>query len=160
MSNTLPNEPLKKAKKTVTRNIRMTLEQVRELDQFLEEIGMSFSAFVRQSVSLRQPLINGKPTRKYKAPMPQVDPNLLFELGRIGNNINQIARSLNYINADQLLRAELSFIECLKILQRIQNDIHVVIGKLPKIHRSDQAVARAKERAIKRVQDKDDPHAD
>ena len=160
MSNTLSNEPLKKAKKTVTRNLRMTEKEVKELDEFLNEIDMSFSAFVRQAVSLRQPLKSSKPARRYKAPLPQVDPDLLLELGRIGNNINQIARSLNYINADQLLRAELSFIECLKILQRIQDEIHVVIGKLPKIHRSDQAVARAKERAIKRVQDKDDPHAD
>lgn len=158
MSNTLPNEPLKKAKKTVTRNLRMAEKEVKELDEFLNEIGMSFSAFVRQAVSLRQPLKSSKPARRYKAPLPQVDPDLLLELGRIGNNINQIARSLNYINADQLLRAELSFIECLKILQRIQDDIHVVIGKLPKINRSDEAVKRIKQRALEGMRGRS--HAD
>ena len=158
MSNTLSNEPLKKAKKTVTRNLRMTEKEVKELDEFLNEIDMSFSAFVRQAVSLRQPLKSSKPARRYKAPLPQVDPDLLLELGRIGNNINQIARSLNYINADQLLRAELSFIECLKILQRIQDDIHVVIGKLPKINRSDEAVKRIKQRALEGMRGRS--HAD
>lgn len=144
-------DKVKKAKKTVTRNIRMTLEQVRELDQFLEEVGMSFSAFVRQAILLRQPLKNGKLARRYKAPPPKNDPDLLLELGRIGNNINQIARSLNYIKADQLLRAEFSFIECLKVLQSIQNDLHSAIGTLPAVHRSDQAAASAKRRAMVRA---------
>ncbi len=95
MSNTLSNEPLKKAKKTVTRNLRMTEKEVKELDEFLNEIDMSFSAFVRQAVSLRQPLKSSKPARRYKAPLPKTDPDLMLELCRIGNNINQIARSLN-----------------------------------------------------------------
>lgn len=151
MNDVEATEQVKKAKKTVTRNLRMTEKQVQELDQFLEEIGMSFSAFVRQAVSLRQPLKNGKLTRRYKAPLPKIDPDLLLELGRIGNNINQIARSLNYIRADQQLRVTFSFIECLKILQKIQDNLHSAIGTLPAVHRSDQAAASVKRRAIVRA---------
>nr|WP_312127237.1 MobC family plasmid mobilization relaxosome protein [Brevundimonas sp.] len=34
-----------------------------------------------------------------RRPMPKADPTLLRELGRIGGNINQIARWLNIANA-------------------------------------------------------------
>lgn len=154
MSEGASDKSAKKARKTVVRNLRMTPEQAKELDEFLQETDISFSAFVRQAVSLKQPLKNSEPKRKYKLPPPKVDPGLLCELGRIGNNINQLTRSLNFIKADQQLRFSFSFVECLKILQQIQNELHEVIGKLPKINRSDAAVERAKQRAIKRVADK------
>ena len=40
--------------------------------------------------------------------------------------------------------------ECLHTLSLIQSDIHEVIGDLPKITRTEEAVSRARERALKK----------
>jgi hypothetical protein len=48
-------------------------------------VGQTISAFIRGAC------LNQKPPK----PMKKVDPNLLFELNKIGVNMNQIARQLN-----------------------------------------------------------------
>jgi hypothetical protein len=40
--------------------------------------------------------------RSIASPLPNVDKNVVICLSRIGNNINQIARTLNTLNARQL----------------------------------------------------------
>ncbi|MGD9697933.1 MULTISPECIES: MobC family plasmid mobilization relaxosome protein [unclassified Acinetobacter] len=83
---------------------------------------------------------------------PKVDPELLRELGRIGNNINQIARSLNHLClGKQADKDRFSFGMCLKVLSEIQQELHQHLHPLPPIFRSDEAVERAKQRAIARA---------
>jgi hypothetical protein len=81
---------------------------------------------------------------------PKTDPALLFQIGKIGNNLNQVSRSLNLIQKDKKLINDFSFFECLHTLSLIQSDIHEVIGDLPKITRTEEAVSRARERALKK----------
>ena len=40
---------------------------------------------------------------------PKTDPALLFQIGKIGNNLNQVARSLNLIQKDKKLINDFSF---------------------------------------------------
>ena len=151
------HEDLKKRKltKSVMRKIRFTEQQAKELDNFLSEIDMNFSEFVREAVSLRQSVT--KATKKKKvvvAPPPKVDRELLIQIGRIGTNINQIARSLNILKNDesqQELRNQFSFAECLIVLQQMQIDLNSVVGELPKIQRSEEAVTNAKKRALEKA---------
>lgn len=55
------------------------------------DAGVSLSTLMREALGLVD-------TRR-RRPMPKADPALLRELGRIGGNINQIARWLNIANA-------------------------------------------------------------
>ena len=49
------------------------------------------------------------------------------------------------------LTQEFSFIECLQVLQAIQEDIHSVIGEIKKTTMSDTAIENARSRVIKAV---------
>ncbi len=55
------------------------------------DAGVSISTLMREALGLVD-------TRR-RRPMPKADPALLRELGRIGGNLNQIARWLNIANA-------------------------------------------------------------
>lgn len=135
--------------KTHLKKIRFTPSEAEELDAFLKTIDTSFSEFVREAVSLRQSIDTPKRKKIASAPPPSVDPELLFELGRIGNNINQIARTLHLIKNDHDKVIDFSFICCLNVLHEMQTELHSVIGQLPQINRSEQAIERARKRALK-----------
>lgn len=82
----------------------------------------------------------------------KIDPTLLLELSRIGNNINQIARALNVIKeASRYDQSKLDFLQCQYILKSIQLELHDFLPKLPKIKRSDKAVERTKARLDKKL---------
>lgn len=100
----------------------MTKTEAEELDQFLAELGTNFSKYVRDSISLKQertPITKRKPIVQ----PPKADPELLLALGRIGNNLNQVARALNTLKITDRYE-EFSYIECLKVLQEIQDQLH------------------------------------
>lgn len=103
--------------------------------------------------------LQGRYVKRHKPPEVKVktikryidtDPNLLIELGRIGNNLNQTAKALNIIYKDPNAISKFSFLECFHALSQIQNDLHHFLGELPKIERSPEAVNRARERALKK----------
>ena len=96
---------------------RLTELQLEQLEKHLEKEGTTFTDFIhsliqrevmQDAVTVRQPTEEElKPRTKIKTVIEVVkryqktDPNVLLELSKIGNNVNQIARALNVIkNAD------------------------------------------------------------
>lgn len=67
--------------------IRTTAEEKLRWQALAENKGVSLSALVRS-------LLDGQRLRKRREP-PKVDPVLLRDLARIGNNLNQLARAAN-----------------------------------------------------------------
>ncbi len=54
---------------------------------------VSLAELIRQKINLK--IENAPAPRKTKKVYKQTDPKLLFELNKIGNNLNQIAKKLN-----------------------------------------------------------------
>ena len=162
---------MEKGKRSITKRLRFLALQAQQLDQLLIKHDVIFTDFIHcliaqefmknQHTVLKvvelhpEPEINKRHRRPEKIVQRQgsdADPKLLREIGQIGNNINQIARALNYLcNADRQQQQRFSFVECLHVLQRIQAELHAVLGELPCILRSEQAVKRARDRAISAV---------
>lgn len=67
--------------------IRTTPEEKQRWQAIAENKGVSLSELVRSA-------LGGQRLRKRRDP-PKVDPDLLRELARIGNNLNQIAHASN-----------------------------------------------------------------
>ena len=157
----------KKELKTVVKRLRLTELEAKQLEKYLDDHDQNFSEFVNALIS--QQIMSDVPTvlaehvqsmvelipqkKKKRQPIkqpPKVDPALLFQIGRIGNNINQMAKVLNIIRQEPKLVSNFSFLECFHVLSQIQNDLHDWLGELPKINRSPEAVERARERARKK----------
>ena len=160
-------------RRTIVKRLRFTNAQAQKLEQLLEAENMIFTDLIHFLIT--QEFLAKKNTQlvedrigletetdsaekrhrrkaKYMQPfVPKVDPVLLRELGRIGNNINQIAKSLNILCLSKQTDIErFSFGMCLQILSEIQQELHQNLDPLPPIVRSDAAVERAKQRAIAR----------
>ena len=154
----------KKELKTEVKRLRLTELEAKQLEKYLGDHDLNFSEFVNALIGqkimsefptvLAEPLDATADSKKSKSKIvrqpPKTDPALLFQIGKIGNNLNQVARSLNLIQKDKKLINDFSFFECLYTLSLIQSDIHEVIGDLPKITRTEEAVSRARERALKK----------
>ena len=154
----------KKELKTEVKRLRLTELEAKQLEKYLNDHDLNFSEFVNaligQMIMSEFPIVSAEPldvtvdSKKSKSKTvrqpPKIDPVLLFQIGKIGNNLNQVARSLNLIQKDKKLINDFSFFECLHTLSLIQSDIHEVIGDLPKITRTEEAVSRARERALKK----------
>lgn len=159
-------------RRTIVKRLRFTNAQAQKLEQLLEAENMIFTDLIHFLIT--QQFLAKKNTQliedeigletesakkrhrrkaKYMQPfVPKVDPVLLRELGRIGNNINQIAKSLNILCLSKQTDIErFSFGMCLQILSEIQQELHQHLEPLPTIVRSDAAVERAKQRAIARA---------
>ena len=90
----------------------------------------------------------------------KTDPDLLLELGKIGNNINQIARALNIIkNADQQEQRKLEIFNILLVLKAIQTELEQVFPALPKIsrERSERLQKQLKDLQLKEEKTTDKP---
>lgn len=162
----------KKNLKTTYKKLRLTELEAAQIDKYLHEHNVTFTDLVNALIGKvilsefptvlpelpKEDLATDNFPRKAKnksvRQQPKVDPALLFQLGKIGNNINQIAKSLNRI-AQQNPTPDFSFLECLHTLSFIQSDVHEVTGELPKIRRSEEAVKKARERAIAKVLNRD-----
>lgn len=156
----------KRETKTEVKRLRLTALENEQLEAYLAQHGLGFTEFANQLIS--EKIMSDSPTviaedqtldtipkkqeKKVITKVMQADPALLFQVGRIGNNINQIAKALNQIQHDKNAVAEFSYLECLHTLDLIQTDLKDVLGELPKIKRSEKAVQRARERALKAVQ--------
>ena len=169
-------EVMAHGKRTIVKRLRFTDAQAQKLENLLEAENMIFTDFIHflitrefllkknfklveleseNEVGVENNEAKKKHRRKAKYMQPyttKVDPELLRELGRIGNNINQIAKSLNRLCLGKQADIErFSFGMCLIILSEIQQELHQHLEPLPPIVRSDAAVERAKQRAIARA---------
>ena len=156
----------KKELKTVVKRLRLTELEAKQLEKYLDDHDQNFSEFVNALIGQKvmsefptvsadsaEPLdvaIETKKKREQIKQPPKADPAVLFQIGRIGNNLNQLAKSLNILRQDPNAISKFSFLECFHALSQIQNDLHHWLGQLPKIERSPEAVSRARERALKK----------
>ena len=135
---------LKKTGWTLTDFFRTALQsEIQKHYFFVPTLAQLQGRYVK---SHKPPEIKTKIVKRYI----DTDPNLLIALGRIGNNLNQTAKSLNIIYKDPKAISKFSFLECFHALSQMQNDLHHFLGELPKIERSPEAVNRARERALKK----------
>lgn len=159
-------------KRTIVKRLRFTNAQAQKLEQLLEAENMIFTDFIHflitqeflakkntQLVEDETGLVTETAKKRHRRKakymqtfVAQVDPILLRELGRIGNNINQIAKSLNRLCLGKQADIDrFSFGMCLQILSEIQQELHQHLEPLPPIVRSEAAVERAKQRARTRA---------
>ena len=135
-----------------TKIFRLTELQLKQLEQYIQRENTNFTDFIHSliarevmhdAVTVQQTHDEIKPARtKIKTVVEVVkryqktDPDLLLELAKIGNNINQIARALNIIkNADPLEQRKLDIFNIFLVLKAIQTELEQVFPSLPKISR-------------------------
>ena len=135
-----------------TKIFRLTELQLKQLEQYIQRENTNFTDFIHSliarevmhdAVTVQQTHDEIKPARtKIKTVVEVVkryqktDPDLLLELAKIGNNINQIARALNIIkNADPQEQRKLDIFSILLVLKAIQTELEQVFPALPKISR-------------------------
>ena len=138
--------------RTKNKIFRLTELQLEQLERHLEKEGTTFTDFIhsliqrevmQDVVTVRQPTEEElKPRTKIKTVIEVVkryqkaDPNVLLELSKIGNNLNQIARALNIIkNADSQEQRKLDIYSLFSVLKGIQTELEHVFPALPKISR-------------------------
>ena len=138
-----------------TKIFRLTELQLKQLEQYIQRENTNFTDFIHSliarevmhdAVTVQQTHDEIKPARtKIKTVVEVVkryqktDPDLLLELAKIGNNINQIARALNIIkNADPLEQRKLDIFSIFLVLKAIQTELEQVFPSLPKISRQSQ----------------------
>ena len=131
---------------------RLTELQLEQLEQLLKKENTNFTDFIQSliqrevmqdAVTVRQPTEEElKPRTKIKTVIEVVkryqktDPNVLLELSKIGNNVNQIARALNVIkNVDPQEQRQLNISSIFSVLKGIQTELEQVFPSLPKISR-------------------------
>ena len=130
---------------------RLTELQLEQLEQHLEKEQTTFTDFIlsliqreimKDAVTVRRPEEELQPRTKIKTVVEVIkcyqktDPDLLLELSKIGNNLNQIARALNIIkNADPQEQRKLDIFSIFSVLKDIQTDLEQVFPALPKISR-------------------------
>jgi len=131
---------------------RLTELQLEQLEKHLEKEGTTFTDFIhsliqrevmQDAVTVKRPTEEElRPRTKIKTVIEVVkryqksDPNVLLELSKIGNNLNQIARALNIIkNADPQEQRKLDIFSIFSVLKGIQTELEHVFPALPKISR-------------------------
>ena len=130
---------------------RLTELQLEQLEQHLEKEQTTFTDFIlsliqreimKDAVTVRRPEEELQPRTKIKTVVEVVkryqktDPDLLLELSKIGNNLNQIARALNIIkNANPQEQRKLDIYSLFSVLKGIQTELEHVFPALPKISR-------------------------
>ena len=144
-----------------TKIFRLTELQLEQLEQHLKKENTNFTDFIHSLIerevmqdSVTVQRSTPKPTRtKIKTIVEVVkryqktDPELLVELAKIGNNINQIARALNVIkNADPQEQRQLDTFNLMVVLKNIQTELQQLFPALPKINR--QSPERVKQRLL------------
>ena len=137
-----------RSKSKIFRLMELQLEQ---LEQHLEKEQTTFTDFIlsliqreimKDAVTVRRPEEELQPRTKIKTVVEVVkryqktDPDLLLELSKIGNNLNQIARALNIIkNANPQEQRKLDIFSIFLVLKSIQTELEQVFPALPKISR-------------------------
>ena len=135
-----------------TKIFRLTELQLKQLEQYIQRENTNFTDFIHSliarevmhdAVTVQQTHDEIKPARtKIKTVVEVVkryqktDPDLLLELAKIGNKINNIARALNIIkNANPQEQRKLDILKIFLVLKAIQTELEQVFPALPKISR-------------------------
>ena len=135
-----------------TKIFRLTELQLKQLEQYIQRENTNFTDFIHSliarevmhdAVTVQQTHDEIKPARtKIKTVVEVVkryqktDPDLLLELAKIGNNINQIARALNIIkNANPQEQRKLDILKIFLVLKAIQTELEQVFKTKTKISR-------------------------
>lgn len=151
---------MKKSKRDITKRLRFNDEQAKRLDSYIQMKKFTFTDFTHSLIKSEldrlgwlcnenspfdemkvNTTVTHLPIRQRRREKfnlmgrvaPSVDPQLLRTLGGIGNNINQIARSLNLLCLQPLdVQQQFSFIDCFDVLADIQQQIHQYLPEIPK----------------------------
>ena len=135
---------------------RLTDLQLEQLEQHLKKENTNFTDFVQSLIQrevMQDAITVKRPTEEEPKPRTKIktvievvkryqktDPNVLLELSKIGNNVNQIARALNVIkNADPQEQRQLNIYSIFSVLKSIQTELEQVFPALPKISRQSPA---------------------
>ena len=112
-----------KRQRGVTVTVRLTAEERAQLEALSSRSGLAAGAFMRAAA------FGGAGPRAQRRPSADhaVLRQLLGELGRVGNNINQIARALNSGQAADLPQLK----EALNAYLGVRNAIYRALGKDP-----------------------------
>ena len=98
---------------------RATKTEKQQLDECC--VGVERSAYIRAAI-FGAPM--SRPKRGVKPVMPEVNRELLYEVKRIGNNINQLTRIINdRPNRTTLDRYSTEIAELKELLNRIQREL-------------------------------------
>ena len=162
--------------RTKTKSFRLTELQLTQLENHLKKENSEFSDFLHSLIQrevmqdvvtvqysqaeLKQLRTKVKTVVEVVKRYQKTDPDLLLELGKIGNNINQIARALNIIkNADQQEQRKLEIFNILLVLKAIQTELEQVFPALPKIsrERSERLQKQLKDLQLKEEKTTDKP---
>ena len=162
---------MKQGNRNIVKRLRFLDLQAEQLEQLLEWKGISFTDLVHMLIAheyatsqpyvpreseLQNSVVRAKnvatKVSRVATSYCKLDPEFLRELGRIGNNINQIAKSLNILClSQQKQKMDFSYIQCLAVLENIQQQLHQHLDPLPIITRSEYQVERRKEQALRYV---------
>jgi uncharacterized protein (DUF1778 family) len=77
-------------KRTITLRVRLTLSEKKDIAQAAQNSGLTLSDYARGK------LVDAAPRIKQATPERAVFIRALAELGKIGSNLNQVARVLNH----------------------------------------------------------------
>ena len=138
--------------RTKRKDFRLTELQLEQLENYLKKENMNFTDFIHSLIQcelMKDTVVVKRPHDQEDIPRVKIktvieivkryqrtDPDLLLELSRIGNNLNQIARALNIIkNADPHEQKKLDIFACFQVLKAIQNELWQVFPDLPKVPR-------------------------
>lgn len=136
----VPRTP--KAPAMSRRAFRMSLGDFALLDQFAEMAGVSDAAYLRgllrrEAGSLAAMPVPPKRKRAFVvSPPPVADPALLLQIARLGNLLNQIARSANECRRNG---GTLDLVQVLAVLLIIQHQIELLTRPSPRTPPKDVA---------------------
>jgi hypothetical protein len=113
-----------KRQRTTRRSVRFTADEFNEIAAKADNSGLGFAAFLRAAAleGNAGPRAQRRPPADHKA-LRQI----LGHVGRIGNNVNQIARALN--SGEEASLPDLQ--EALRAYLDIRNAIFAALGKTP-----------------------------
>ena len=117
--------------------MRLTETEARDLDDLLEQTDLNFSQLVRKGITDLKAEINGIEKKKTPKKTSKIDKAALLELGRVGNNINQIAKSLNILKNQQPQVDDFNYFQCLCVLKEMRDELQNVVVQLPKTKKND-----------------------
>lgn len=117
--------------------MRLTETEAKNLDDLLEQTELNFSQLVRKGITDLKAEINGIEKKKTPKKTSKIDRAALLELGRVGNNINQIAKSLNILKNQQPQVDDFNYFQCLCVLKEMRDELQNVVVQLPKTKKND-----------------------
>lgn len=145
---------------------RVTDQQYNKINSFTEKHNVQMSSWILQTLeksinafedqnqaSILLSNLKQRPVKLFQRAAPKIDPELLFGLGVISNNVNEIAIALHTL-CDEKVGSDLNIdlLECLKILLAIQLDINSYLDQLPQVSKLKKSSRKKIDQAIEYVE--------